>query len=91
MTTAELQQQLLARGIIHQGLNKFQLQDNLWRCIQIEAGLLPAEETGVGLLAASASNVAAESDAHKLRWQAACAYGESMQFQHSLVTASQRV
>ncbi|KAL3156643.1 hypothetical protein ABBQ38_000926 [Trebouxia sp. C0009 RCD-2024] len=47
MSTTELQQQLLERGVDYQGLNKFQLQDNLWRYIQVEAGLLPAEDTGV--------------------------------------------
>ena len=55
MSTTELQQQLQARGINYQGLNKYQLEDTLWRYIQIEAGLLPAEDTVVSLLAALAS------------------------------------
>lgn len=63
MSTTELQQQLLERGVDYQGLNKFQLQDNLWRYIQVEAGLLPAEDTGVSLLVVSASCFAAESHA----------------------------
>ena len=55
MSTTELQQQLLARGVDYQGLNKFQLQDSLWRYIQVEAGLLPAEDTGVSIPTVSAS------------------------------------
>ena len=47
MSTTELQQQLQARGIDYQGMNKYQLEDTLWRYIQVEAGLLPAEDTGV--------------------------------------------
>lgn len=53
MSTTELQQQLQARGIDYQGMNKYQLEDTLWRYIQVEAGLLPAEDTGVSLLIAS--------------------------------------
>ena len=55
MSTAELQQQLQARGVNYQGLNKYQLEDTLWRYIQVEAGLLPAEDTDVSLLTALAS------------------------------------
>ena len=51
MSTTELQQQLQARGVNYQGLNKYQLEDALWRFIQVEAGLLPAEDTAVSLLA----------------------------------------
>ena len=47
MSTADLQRQLQARRVDHQGLNKFQLQDLLWKYIQIEAGLLPADESRV--------------------------------------------
>ena len=55
MSTTELQQQLQTRGIDYQGLNKYQLEDTLWRYIQVEAGLLPAEDRGVSLLTAVAS------------------------------------
>ena len=49
MSTAELQQQLQARNVDFQGLTKFELQDVLWRYIQVEAGMLPSEDFGVTL------------------------------------------
>ena len=50
MSTAELQQQLQVRSVDIQGLTKFELQDVLWSCIQVEAGMLPPEDSGVTLL-----------------------------------------
>ena len=78
MSTAELQQQLQARGVDYEGLSKFQLQDSLWKYIQVEAGLLPAEDTGVSHPLVLAPHCLTESDAPVFDGQSqAC--GEALQ------------
>ena len=49
MSSAELQQELLARGVDIQDLTKIELQDRLWAALQAEAGLLPPEDQQPGV------------------------------------------
>lgn len=49
MSSAELQQELLARGANIQGLTKIELQDMLWAALQSEAGLLPPQDQEPGV------------------------------------------
>ena len=49
MSSAELQQELLARGADIQDLTKIELQDRLWAALQAEAGLLPLQDQEPGV------------------------------------------
>ena len=49
MSSAELQQELLARGADIQDLTKIELQDRLWAALQAEAGLLPPQDQQPGV------------------------------------------